>query len=155
MEKNIFKQPESRTGQDGSLIAMMQQLQQEYGYLPEPVLREMARATGAPLIEIYRVATFYKSFSFAPRGEHLVTTCSGTACHVRGGAGVTREISKLLGVKPGCTSKDGRFTLETVNCLGACALAPLVVFDGEYHGNMTPANACRLFKNYTAGDAEA
>jgi NADH-quinone oxidoreductase subunit E len=136
-----------------SLISQLQQIQQEHGWLPEPELRRLSAATGEPLIEIYRVATFYKSFSLAPRGRHRVTACCGTACHVRGSAGVTREISKLLGVKPGGTSADGRYSLETVNCLGACALAPLVVVDGEYHGNITPAGTRKLLKKITGPEA--
>jgi NADH:ubiquinone oxidoreductase subunit E len=90
-----------------------------------------------PLIEVFRVANFYKAFSLKPRGKHLVTICMGTACHVRGAPKFMDEILGLLKVKPGETTADGEFTVETVNCLGACALSPVVVLDGKYHKHMT------------------
>ncbi len=131
-----------------SLVALLQEVQERYNYLPEDVLRELAREKNLSLMEMYSVATFYKSFSLQPRGKHKVATCSGTACHVRGSEKVTEELSRVLGIKPGETSQDGAYSLETVNCLGACALAPLVVVDGEYHGNMTAARAAALIKEH-------
>lgn len=135
-------------GYDGSLIGMLHRVQEKYGYLPENILRELARETDTPLIDIYSVVTFYKSFSLEPKGKHVVYICSGTACHVRGSDKAAEEISRILGVEPGSTTPDGEYSLETVNCLGACALAPLVVVDEDYYGQVTPAKARKLFKNY-------
>jgi len=129
-----------------SLLALLQDLQQRYNYLPEESLREIAQKHNLSLMEIYSVATFYKSFSLRPRGRHKIVVCSGTACHVRGSEKVADELSRIFNLQPGDTAEDGEYSLETVNCLGACALAPLVVVDGEYHGNMTAAIAATLFK---------
>lgn len=119
------------------LIALLQDLQEEFGYLPESALRRVAEKTGRTLISVYGVATFYKMFRFKPKGRQLLSVCVGTACHVRGGAQVAEELGKKLGVKPGDTSADGEFTLETVNCLGCCAIGPVVVKDGLYHGQVS------------------
>jgi NADH:ubiquinone oxidoreductase subunit E len=129
-----------------SLVALLQDVQEQYNYLPEDVLREVAATQNLSLMDIYSVATFYKSFTLHPRGRHQVVTCSGTACHVRGSEMVTHEISRVLGIKPGETTEDGEYSLESVNCLGACALAPLMVVDGEYHGNVTAARAVAVLK---------
>jgi len=107
---------------------------------------------GIPLIDIYSVATFYKSFSLTPKGKHQVVTCSGTACHVRGSEKVTEEISRVLNLKKGTTSKDGEYSLECVNCVGACALAPLVIVDGQNYGHMTPSKVRSLFKDKCQND---
>jgi len=116
----------------GGVIAILDTIQSKYGYLPEPVLRSVAEETGRSLVDIYGVATFYSAFSLEPRGRHLVSVCQGTACHVRGAPGVIREFEKQLDVEAGQTTPDMEFTLETVNCLGACALGPIVVVDGHY-----------------------
>ena len=134
------------------LVTLLQQVQEQYNYLPEHVLRELARARGLSLMEIYSVATFYKSFSLQPRGKHKVVVCTGTACHVQGSEKVTDELSRMLGIKPGETSPDGEYSLENVNCLGACALAPLVVVDGDYHGNMTAARVSAIIKDQLRKD---
>lgn len=114
------------------LISILEDIQSKYGYLPEGALRETARLTDHSLVDIYGVATFYKSFSLKPRGKHLVSVCLGTACHVRGGNLIAQEVENQLGIKDGETTPDKEFTLETVNCLGACALGPVVVVDGHY-----------------------
>jgi len=119
------------------LIALLQDLQEEFGYLPEFALRIVAEKTGRPLISVYGVATFYKMFRFKPKGRQHLSVCVGTACHVRGGAQVAEELGKKLGIRPGETSADGEFTLETVNCLGCCAIGPVVVKDGRYHGQVS------------------
>ena len=119
------------------LIALLQDMQEEFGYLPEFALRRVAERTGRPLISVYGVATFYKMFRFKPKGRQLLSVCVGTACHVRGGAQVAEELGKKLGVKPGDTTADGEFSLETVNCLGCCAIGPVVVKDGRYHGQVS------------------
>lgn len=135
---------------DGSVLSLLHDVQEEYKYLPESVLREISRKTGKPLIELYRVATFYKAFSLTPEGKHKIITCSGTACHVRGSNSIAREISRILGIEPGCTSPDGEYTFETVNCVGACALAPVVILDGKYYPNMTVRKVRNLLSKPTA-----
>ncbi|MFA5138021.1 MAG: NAD(P)H-dependent oxidoreductase subunit E [Elusimicrobiota bacterium] len=130
----------------GGLIGLLQDIQEEYGYLPEPALREVAAKTGRPLIDIYGVSTFYRCFSLTPRGKHLVSVCLGTACHVRGGAQVAAEFERRLGVRPGETTKDDEFTFETVNCLGCCATGPVVVIDGKYHGQVSVRDVAALIK---------
>lgn len=114
------------------IISILENIQARYGYLPEKELRTVAEQTGKSLVDVYGVATFYKSFSLKPRGKHLVSVCLGTACHVRGGPTIEKEFEHQLNVKPGDTTKDKQFTLETVACLGACALGPIVVADGHY-----------------------
>ena len=133
-------------GKHDSVIAILQDVQSEYNYLPEHALRAVAGQLGLPLIQICGVATFFKAFSLKPRGEHTVTVCLGTACHVRGAPAVLDEVRRQLGVEPGNTTDDMRFTLETVNCLGACALGPIMVIDGKYHGQMSSRKAKRVLK---------
>jgi NADH-quinone oxidoreductase subunit E len=131
------KEIASRHGGDRSaLISVLQDVHAEYNYLPEGSLEVISREMGVPLASIYGVATFFRAFSFKPRGRHLATLCLGTACHVRGASRLLTEVEARLGVSPGETTRDKRFTLETVNCLGCCAVGPLMVVDGEYHGEM-------------------
>jgi NADH-quinone oxidoreductase subunit E len=120
----------------GGLIALLQAIQMQHGYLPEDALRMVAEETGRSLVDIYGAATFYRSFTLQPRGRHLICACLGTACHVRGAPRVVEEFERQLGVKAGETTADNEFTLETVNCLGACALGPIVVVDGRYFCNV-------------------
>lgn len=131
----------------GVLIQVLQDVNSEFNYLPENALRYISERLDIPLSQIYHVATFYTSFSLSPRGEHLIKVCQGTACHVRGGAKVLSEIQRILNVQPGETTSDLRFTLETVNCLGACALGPVVVIDDEYYST-TSAKIEKLLKKY-------
>lgn len=123
----------------GGLMAILEEIQESYGYLPEEALRVVAHTTQRPLVDVYGVATFYHSFSLEPRGRHLVCACQGTACHVRGSAMIVQELERQLGIKAGQTTPDGEFTLETANCLGACALGPIVVVDGTYHSKVDVA----------------
>ncbi len=117
----------------GGLISILEEIQSKYGYLPEDVLRTVADKTDLNIVDIYGVATFYRAFRLKPRGKHLTSVCLGTACHVRGGPAVVEEFEKDLKIKSdGATTTDGEFTLETVRCLGACAIAPVVVIDGHY-----------------------
>jgi NADH:ubiquinone oxidoreductase subunit E len=116
----------------GGLISALEDIQAKYGYLPQEELLEVAKETGRSLVDIYGVATFYRAFSLTPRGKHLISVCLGTACHVRGGPAIAREVEQQLGITAGQTTDDKEFTLETVNCLGACALGPVVVVDGHY-----------------------
>jgi NADH:ubiquinone oxidoreductase subunit E len=107
----------------------------------------LAQELGVPLIEVYRVANFYKAFTLAPRGRHVLTVCAGTACHVRGAARLLDQVAGQLDVEPGGTTTDGMFTVESVNCLGACALGPVVVLDGTYYDHMTPGKLSRLIES--------
>jgi NADH:ubiquinone oxidoreductase subunit E len=132
----------------------MQDLQELHGYLPEWVLRRVSEKLEVPLIEVFRLANFYKAFSLQPRGRHLLTVCTGTACHVRGAPRMLDEVVTELQIGPGETTADRTFTVETVNCLGACALSPVVVIDGAYHDNMTPAKLRGLLEAVRAQDQE-
>ncbi len=132
------RQIASRHGGDRSaLVAVLQDVHAEYNHLPEGSLEIIADELDMPLSAVYGVATFFKSFSFTPRGKHLVSVCLGTACHVRGGTAVNSEFERQLEVKAGETTADGQFSLETVNCLGCCAIGPVVVADGKYHGQVS------------------
>lgn len=144
-------------GRRDSLIPMLQDIQLEYNYLPEEAMRALSEQLGLPLIQVYGVATFFRAFSLTPRGEHIVSVCLGTACHVRRAPAVLDELRRRLGIEPGETTDDMKFTLETVNCLGACALGPIVVVDGEYHGQMSSARVRKITKKYNrqAGKVEA
>ena len=133
-------------GNRDSLISILQDIQSEYHYLPEEALREVATQLAIPLIQVYGVATFFKAFSLKPRGEHIVNVCLGTACHVRRAPAVLDEVKRRLGIEAGETTEDMRFSLETVNCLGACALGPIVVVDGKYHGQMSPGKVKKILK---------
>ncbi len=124
-------------GDRSSLLAILQDLQQVHNYLPLEMLKMISGEMDIPLMRIYEVATFYNAFSLKPRGKHIVKLCVGTACHVRGAAGILDKLERTLEIKPGETSNDQKFTLETVNCVGACALGPVMVMDGEYHGQVT------------------
>ncbi|MBU0517759.1 NAD(P)H-dependent oxidoreductase subunit E [bacterium] len=121
--------------QDG-LISILEDIQRSFGYLPSQALQQVAEESGRNLVDIYGVATFYKSFSLKPRGKHLISVCLGTACHVRGAPSIAEEFEKSLKIEAGETTEDQEFTLETVNCLGACALGPVVVVDGHYFPNV-------------------
>jgi len=135
-------------GEGGALIAILQDVQAEYNYLPPDALKSVADKLNVPLISVYGIATFYKAFSLTPRGKHLVTVCLGTACHVRGAKRILGEVQKKLNVKRGETTEDKMFTLETVNCLGACALGPIMVVDGEYYGQMATRKVDSVIEKY-------
>lgn len=128
-------------GEKRALIPILQDLQDRARWLSPETLDDVARVLDIPPAHVFSVATFYKSFSLRPRGRHVCTVCMGTACHVRGGGTVLEHFERKLGIKAGQTSADGEYTLERVNCLGACALAPLVVADGRYYGQMNEAKA--------------
>lgn len=148
MSDNLQSIIENYKQKKTSLIGLLQDMSEEYGYIPEEKLEEVSAETGVPLSRLYSLCTFYASLRLEPMGEHHCAVCVGTACHVRGASKVVEEIERKLGVKAGETTEDGKFTLETVNCLGACALGPLVVVDGEYHGKMNPRKMSRLLEQY-------
>ena len=138
----IDKHQEKRT----ALISILHEIQDRYNHLPEGALRKVASRLQMDLSDIYGVATFYKSFSLIPRGKHSVTLCLGTACHVRGGAKILREVKKLLNIKPGQTTEDRKFSLNVVNCLGVCAIGPVMFVDGKFYGEMNPLKARRIIE---------
>lgn len=128
------------------LIPILQDVQALYNWLPQEVICRVGEGLEIPLIDVYGVATFYKSFSLKPRGKHLITVCLGTACHVRGGPRIVDEFSRKLNIELGETTEDMQFTLETVNCLGCCAIGPIVVKDGIYHGQMNSQKVVSLLE---------
>jgi len=134
----------------GELIAALQEIQSRYGYLPQEALITMADATGRSPVDIYGLATFYRSFTLQPRGKHLVSACLGTACHVHGAPRVVKEFERQLGIEAGETTSDRQFTLETVNCLGACALGPVVVIDGHYFSKVRKSGVRQLLDEASA-----
>jgi len=135
----------------GGLIAVLEEIQARYGYLPEEALRVVSEQTGRSLVDVYGIATFYRAFSLVPRGKHLVCACLGTACHVRGAPRVVEEFERQLGIEVGQTTPDGQFTLETVNCLGACALGPVVVIDGDYYSKVRRSQVRLRLDEVSAG----
>jgi len=124
-----------RSGQK-ELIHRLHEIQREHGYIPPESISGIARQLKISESEIFGVLTFYKAFTLEPRGKHLITICMGTACHVRGAPTILDEFKRRLDIEPGETTEDKSFTLETVNCVGACALGPIVISDGSYHGQM-------------------
>jgi len=132
----------------GLLVAILQDVQSEFYYLPEDAIEEVSRGLGIPLTQTYSVATFFKAFSLKPRGRHLINVCLGTACHVRGAVRILDKMGRDLNVKPGDTTGDLRFTLERVNCVGACALGPIMIINGKYHGQMSTDKVDSVLKDY-------
>jgi len=131
-----------------ALIPILQDIQSKNRWLPCETLKYVSEKLDIPLIDVYSLATFYKSFSLKPRGKHVVTACCGTACHVRGGPKVLQEIQNQLHIGVDETTPDKKFTLETVRCLGACALGPVVVIDKKYHGQLNPKKVPSILKKY-------
>ncbi len=130
------------------LVSILQDVQAEFYYLPEDAMKAISHGLEIPLTQVYSVATFFKAFSLEPRGRHLINVCLGTACHVRGAVRILEKIERDLGLKPGETTKDMQFSLESVNCVGACALGPMVIVDGKYHGQMSTNKVNDLLKEY-------
>lgn len=140
---------------DGSLIGALEEIQERYRYLPPEALILASERLGVPLSQAYSVATFYNAFSLKPKGKHCLTVCMGTACHVRGSPQVLDRLESKLGIKAGETTHDHLFTLESINCLGACALGPIVVTDGEYSGQMNTGKVDMLLRSILRAEAEA
>ena len=135
-------------GQEGALIPVLQEAQGIYGYLPEEVLAHISRELTIPLSRIYGVVTFYAQFYLTPRGRHTVRVCRGTACHVRGGKNIRKSVQQFLGIEENETTPDYKFTFETVACLGACALSPVLLVDKTYYGKLTPGKVEKVLKQY-------
>ena len=139
---------EKYRGQEGALIPLLQEAQAVYGYLSEEALVYLARGLKVPLSRVYGVVTFYAQFYTTKRGRHTVRVCRGTACHVRGGKGVLKSVQQFLGIGENESTPDFKFTFETVACLGACALSPVLLVDKTYYGKLTPAKVERILKQY-------
>ena len=132
----------------GALIPMLQDAQDAYGYLDEKIMRELARRAGYQLSQIYGVATFFAQFRLEPIGEYLIKVCHGTACHVAGATQITDEVINQLDVKQGETTADGKFTLESVMCVGACSLSPIMIVGEDTHGKLKPTSIKKILKQY-------
>ncbi len=132
----------------GELIPILQKIQESYGYLDRDILMKLSRRTGIAASKIYGVATFYEQFYLAPHGRHTIKCCRGTACHVNRGTEIIDVISGLLKVQPGQSTEDMRFTFETVACLGTCFLAPVIMVDNDYYGNLKPSQIEDILKKY-------
>ena len=128
------------------LISLLQDIQAEFNYIPGDVLIKISQKLNIPLSQVFSIATFFRAFSLKPRGRHLITVCLGTACHVKGGQRLVDKIERDYGMKPGETTEDMKFTLETVNCLGCCALGPVVVVDGKYESQMSADKLDRVLR---------
>ncbi len=142
---------EEHKSEAGGLISILEKIQTKYGYLPEGALRLVAKNTGRSLVDIYGVATFYRFFRLKPTGRHLISVCLGTACHVRGGPAVAEELERELKINCGETTPNREFTLERVNCLGACALGPIVVVDGHYFSKVSPSKVKAILRKVEEG----
>ena len=132
----------------GMLVSILQDVQSEYSYLPKEALAQVSQGLDVALSQVYSVATFFRAFSLKPRGRHLINVCLGTACHVRGAVRILDEIKRELGISEGETTQDLKYTLETVNCVGACALGPMVIVDGKYSGEMKTDKVKTLLESY-------
>ena len=139
---------EKHQGEASSLIQVLLDIQSENNWLPKEVLVRVSEKLQVPITRIQHIATFYKAFSLVPKGRHGVHICMGTACHVRGAMRVLDAVQDLTGIKPGETDLALKFSLETVNCLGCCALGPVMEIDGKTHGKMTPSQTADVLKNY-------
>ena len=146
--KQVDKIIASYHNDKSALVQILLQIQKEEHWLPEDALKRISKKLDIPLNQIYHVATFYRAFSLKPKGRHTACVCLGTACHVRGAPKILEKAEQILGIKAGETTKDMKFSLERVNCLGCCALGPVIVVDEEAHGNLTTANVEEVFKKY-------
>ena len=141
--KNIIK----KYGSDKSFIVpILQDVQKEFNYLPKDALYAVSSQLSVPISRVYEVVTFYKAFSLKPKGRYQLTLCMGTACHVRGAELIARNVEDILGIREGDTTPDLEYSFETVGCLGACALGPILVVNGEYHGHMNIAKSTKILK---------
>ena len=133
---------------EGAIMRILQDAQDIYGYLPLEVQRMISIKTGVPLAEIYGVATFYSQFSLNPKGQVAISVCLGTACYVKGAGKVIEKISEVLGIQPGETSADGKFSLDATRCLGACGLAPVITVNEDVYGKLKPEDVKTVLEKY-------
>ncbi len=138
----------AHAGQDGALIAVLQDVQGLFNYLPRPVLSYIAERLNVPIADVYGVVTFYSQFHLNPRGRNIICCCQGTACHVRGGKHILAELEKQLNIKAGNTTDDRRFTLETIACLGACGMSPVMQINGDTYGRLTSDDIPKILSRY-------
>lgn len=143
-----------RRSQPNQLIEVLQDVQENHGYISEEAIQSVSQWLGVPLMEVCRVASFYKAFRLKPAGRHALTICMGTACHVRGARLLLDQAANQLGIDPGEVTSDGLFSIECVNCLGACALGPIVTENGNYHHHMTPAKLRKLIETLSRQETE-
>jgi len=146
--ERIDKIIDKYANEKGVLIQLLLDIQKELRWIPKEALIRINQRLKIPISEIYRVASFYTVLSLKPRGRHLVRVCLGTACYVRGGPRILDSVERSLGIKPSETTSDSSFSLETVNCLGCCALGPVIELDGQYHGRLAPATIGELLSKY-------
>ena len=156
MEENMDLKPvdkivDHHQGKRTAVISILHDIQDRYNHLPKEALEQVAGRLNMDLNDIYGVATFYKSFSLIPKGKHSVTLCLGTACHVRGGPKILKEMTQQLNIEPGQTTKDKKFSFQVVNCLGVCAIGPVMFVDGKFYGEMTPVKARRIIDKLSKG----
>jgi NADH:ubiquinone oxidoreductase subunit E len=143
-----------RLSQPNQLIEVLQDVQKNYGYISQEAMQAVSQGLGVPIMEVYRVASFYKAFRLKPSGKNVLTMCTGTACHVRGSRLLLDQATGQLGVKPGEVTSDGLFSVEHVNCLGACALGPIVTENGSYYHHMTPGKLRKLIETLSTRKVE-
>ena len=148
VEERLNEILSSYQGKKEELIPILQQVQQVFGYLPEPMMKKIAKFLKLPESTVFGVGTFYAQFKLVPSGRNIIRVCRGTACHVRGGARILREVEKNLGIKPGESSTDLEYCLETVACIGACALAPTMVVNNGTHGQMTTKKVAEVLEQF-------
>ncbi|MHB8139235.1 MAG: NADH-quinone oxidoreductase subunit NuoE [Smithellaceae bacterium] len=141
-------------GDKSALIAVLQEIQDAFNYLPKEALKTAAKAMNVPFTRVYEAATFYTAFSLKPRGKNVIKICKGTACHVRGASMLQDKFERTLSIKPGETTPNGMFSLETVNCVGACALGPVVVINTDYHGQVTMNKVDKIIKKINEEGAQ-
>jgi NADH:ubiquinone oxidoreductase subunit E len=153
-QQTLEKILEGRRSQPNQLIEVLQDIQEQYEYIPQEAMQTVSRELGVPVIEVYRVASFYTAFRLKPAGKHVLTFCAGTACHVRSSDLLVNQAISQLGVEPGEVTPDGLFSIELVNCLGACALGPIVAENGSYHHHMTPARLRKLIETLRSQETE-
>lgn len=134
-------------------LAIMQDMQHAFNYIPEQGLRELSAYLGCSQAQLYSMATFYKALSLTPKGEHIIKICNGTACHLRGSMNLATELKRHLGIDPGQTTEDGKFSVELVNCLGSCALAPVMVVDATYHNKLSVEQIANILESYASANA--
>lgn len=135
-------------GEESSLIQVLLEIQRENNWLPRAALWRVSEKLGVPFGRVQHIATFYKAFSLVPKGRHGVNICMGTACHVRGAGRVLEKVEELIGLKPGETDLELKFSLETVNCIGCCALGPVMEIDGQTHGKLSPKKTAKVIGTY-------
>ncbi|MDF2653922.1 MAG: NAD(P)H-dependent oxidoreductase subunit [Bacillota bacterium] len=136
-------------------LAVMQDIQRAFNYIPKEAMIEISEYLNIPFSQLYSMATFYKALSLEPKGKYIIKVCDGTACHIRSSMVILSELQKLLGIDAGEITRDGLFSVETVNCLGACALAPVMVINNEYHGKLTPQDLSEIIRGYRNASDES